>query len=217
MSIGGPVAVGKSTIAALWADLYTDAGTPAVTTGLDGFLFSNASLAATGIDKGVPESYDWNAIARWAADFLAGAEPSAPSYSHATYDIDPIVRQTTSGAEVVVLEGIYGCDQRIAEFGAATTVYLDADTGDLARWFVARFVRLVEAARERPALDAGFYGAFGAMTTTELEATARVVWESMNLPLVRSYIEPTQATADLVIHLDADQRPRRGASLSGLS
>ena len=209
IALAGPVAVGKSTAAALLARLISEQGRAEVAVGLDGFLFSNAELADRELAKGTPESYDWDAITAWVQACRAGTAPPAPTYSHEFYDVDPTAQQSTTGADVVIVEGIYGVHPVLGAAGVTHGLYLDADHRDLARWYQRRFVHLVERAQRAAAsgTDPGFYGSFVGLDHRQRRDVAAAIWTTYNLPLIVNHIEPTRPYATRVITLDRNQHP----------
>ena len=167
VTIDGAVSVGKSTTAALIAEVL---GTPpdplavrVVST--DGFLLPNRVLEARGLfmRKGFPESYDHDAIEAFVDSVRAGApEVHVPVYSHETYDVLD-VPEVFAAPEVLVLEGLHTA--RLAG-RVDLCVYVDADESDILRWYTERFVELAEA-------GAGFYAQFTSMPEPALVAFAR--------------------------------------------
>ncbi|MEZ5997965.1 MAG: hypothetical protein R3B98_04665 [Hyphomonas sp.] len=195
----GSVASGKTTLARSLAGLLDDSHS-VETVSTDGFLFPNAVLAERDLTlrKGFPETYDavaigdaLEALSRGAADF--------PGYSHVTYDIDPALTRTIEQPDILILEGLgfrpLSPPPR-PDREPDLLIYLDATEDDLLAWFLERFVRLWNAAREDPS---SFYANFLHMSEPELLVFAQSVWERINLPNLREHIAPLRTHADIVL------------------
>ena len=195
----GSVASGKTTLAGALSDVLDD--TLAIeTVSTDGFLFPNDVLAERELTlrKGYPETYDRAALAG-ALSALREGEAAFPAYSHVTYDIDPALTRTIPRPDVLILEGL-GFEPLSQPPRPAhepdLLIYLDASEDDLLAWFLERFLRLWNAAREDPS---SFYANFLHMTEPELLAFAQSVWERINLPNLRENIAPLKARADILL------------------
>ena len=155
IAVAGSVAVGKSTVSRLLRELLSRwEDTPRVelvTT--DGFLLPNAELERRGIldRKGFPESYDRRALLRFVSEVKSGKSPvNAPVYSHLSYDVtDKVV--SVERPDVLIIEGLnvlqpptHGAKLAVSDL-FDFTIYVDARTSDIERWYVERF--LVTAAR----------------------------------------------------------------------
>jgi type I pantothenate kinase len=191
--IDGAVSVGKSTTAAMLADLLDGPPDPlevrVVST--DGFLFPNRILDARGLTmrKGFPESYDHDALAALVTTVRAGGpELGVPVYSHETYDVlDEL--QVFACPQVLVLEGVH---TMLLADTVDLTVYVDAAEADIQRWFAERFVELAAA-------GTGFYAQFSSWPEAQLLDFARGVWDSINGPNLHEFILPGRDRADVVV------------------
>jgi type I pantothenate kinase len=214
IGVAGSVAVGKSTIARLLRELLARwEHTPRVelvTT--DGFLFPNAELERRGLmtRKGFPESYDRRALLRFVSEVKAGApEVRAPFYSHLAYDIVPDAQVTVRRPDVLILEGLNvlqppGPGHRLAVSDLFDfSIYVDAHTEDIARWYVERFLALRGTAFADPA---SHFHHYAALSDADAEAEAMRLWERTNQPNLISNILPTRPRASLVLRKDADHR-----------
>lgn len=200
----GSVAAGKTTLAAALADVLDDT-LSVETVSTDGFLFPNATLAERGLTlrKGFPESYDTVFLGRTLIALRDG-EAAFPTYSHITYDIDPALSRTITRPDVLILEGLGFQPLSLPPREAHEPdllIYLDASEDDLLFWFLERFVRLWNAAREDPS---SFYANFLHMSEPELMEFAQSVWERINLPNLREHISPLKARADIVLSKTRD-------------
>jgi len=212
IGVAGSVAVGKSTIARLLRELLARwEHTPRVelvTT--DGFLFPNAELERRGLmaRKGFPESYDRRALLRFVSEVKAGAaEVRAPFYSHLAYDIVPDAQITVRRPDVLIVEGLNVLQPAAAGHKLAVsdlfdfTIYVDARTGDIARWYEERFLKLQRGAFANPR---SYFHRYASLTEDEAIARARTIWQSINEPNLLQNIRPTRSRASLVLRKDAD-------------
>ncbi len=201
VGIGGGVAVGKSTVAAELAGLL-DAhhGLAAAVVSSDGFLHTNAELAALGLAarKGFPESYDTAAIERFVADVRAGRDPlEVPVYDHLLYDVLD-QRRSVARSPVVLFEGV-----NVLHFADRLdlAVYVDAAEPDMRRWFVHRVLQLRTEAADVPGAH---LAPVAALDDATVAALAEGVWEAVNLPNLHEAIEPSREHADVVLHKGSD-------------
>lgn len=193
VAIDGAVSVGKSTTAALLAELLEvppDALDVRVVS-TDGFLYPNRVLDAHGLTmrKGFPESYDHDALASFVTTVRAGApELRVPVYSHETYDVlgEP---QIFPSPQVLVLEGVH---TMLLADTVDLAVYVDATEADIERWYVERFVELA-------ANGTGFYARFSSWPEPQLVDFAHDVWDQINGPNLHEFILPGRERADVVI------------------
>jgi len=212
IGVAGSVAVGKSTVARLLRELLTRwEGTPRVelvTT--DGFLFPNAELQRRGLmeRKGFPESYDRRSLLRFVSKVKSGA-PSvrAPFYSHLAYDIVPDAEIVVNAPDVLIVEGLNvlqapGPGNRLAVSDFFDfSIYVDARTNDIARWYEDRFLALQRGAFANPQ---SYFHRFASLSEDEARALARSIWTSINEPNLVQNILPTRARASLVLRKGAD-------------
>jgi type I pantothenate kinase len=211
IGVAGSVAVGKSTIARLLRELMSHwDDTPRVelvTT--DGFLFPNAELERRGLmqRKGFPESYDRRALLRFVAQVKSGApEVRAPFYSHLHYDIVPDAEVVVRRPDVLIVEGLNVLQPPVAGRLAVSdlfdfTIYVDARSGDIARWYEERFLRLQTGAFSNPN---SYFHRYASLSEDEARARARTIWSSINEPNLSQNVAPTRARATLVLRKDAD-------------
>ncbi|MGK2949429.1 MAG: type I pantothenate kinase [Acidimicrobiales bacterium] len=218
IGLGGSVAVGKSTTArvlqALLARWPDHPRVDLVTT--DGFLRPNRVLEERGImdRKGFPESYDVRRLIRFLEEVKRGEpEVRAPVYSHVIYDIVEGDEQVLRQPDIVILEGLNvlqtgaaaGDEARFVSDWFDFSVYVDAAEADIEQWYVERFFALRETAFND---DTSFFRHFRSLSDSELEATARGIWTSINQPNLRENILPSRSRADLVLDKGADHEVR---------
>jgi type I pantothenate kinase len=207
IGIAGSVSVGKSTTARLLALLLArwpqHPRVELVTT--DGFLWPNAELDRRGLmaRKGFPESYDRRALLRFVTEVKAGRpRVAAPVYSHLTYDIVASQRTVTHRPDILLLEGLNVLQP--APTGAALavndfidfSVYVDAATDDIRRWYVERFLRLRGTAFRDPT---SYFRRYAEMDEASAVARAEQIWAEINGPNLESNISPTRGRATLVL------------------
>ncbi|MBM7771141.1 type I pantothenate kinase [Actinokineospora baliensis] len=214
IGIAGSVAVGKSTTARLlrlllarWPDHpHVDL----VTT--DGFLFPRAELDRRNLmsRKGFPESYDRRALLRFVSEVKAGAdEVRAPVYSHLAYDILPDQEQVVRRPDILIVEGL-NVLQPAARLAVSDlfdfSIYVDAHTDDIERWYIERFLALRSTAFADPA---SHFHHYAALTDAEAVGEAAGLWQKINGPNLVQNILPTRPRATLVLRKGADHRITR--------
>ncbi len=211
IGIAGSVSVGKSTIARLLRLLLAHGPerprVELVTT--DGFLYPNAELERRGLmaRKGFPESYDRRALLAFVRDVKAGsAQVRAPVYSHLVYDVMPGEHRTMQRPDVLLLEGL-NVLQPAQEAAVAVrdfidfSVYVDAATDDIRRWYVERFLRLRETAFRNPD---SYFRRYATLDETQAAERAESIWAEINGPNLEHNILPTRGRASLVLHKGPD-------------
>ncbi|ROP43185.1 type I pantothenate kinase [Pseudokineococcus lusitanus] len=221
VGVAGSVAVGKSTTARVLREVLARwPATPRVelvTT--DGFLRPNAELERRGLleRKGFPESYDRRALLRFVKDVKSGVpEVRAPVYSHLVYDIVPGAEVVVRQPDVLLVEGLNVLQparpRTDGRLGLAVgdyfdfTIYVDARTADVRRWYVERFLRLRETAFARPE---SYFRRFAGLSDDQAVALAEQIWGAVNEPNLVENVLPTRGRASLVLTKDADHTVRR--------
>ncbi|WP_341360315.1 type I pantothenate kinase [Georgenia sp. M64] len=221
IGVAGSVAVGKSSTARLLRELLRRwPQTPRVelvTT--DGFLYPNAELRRRGLleRKGFPESYDRRALLRFVADVKGGApEVSAPLYDHVTYDIVPGRSQVVHSPDVLVVEGLNVLQPARATANGTSSlavsdffdfsIYVDARSADVRRWYVERFLKLRRTAFSQPD---SYFRVYADLDDAAATARAEEIWETINAPNLAENILPTRGRATLVLTKTADHRMHR--------
>lgn len=212
IGVAGSVAVGKSTIARLLRELLARwEDTPRVelvTT--DGFLFPNEELARRGLmdRKGFPESYDRRALLRFVSAVKSGAtEVRAPFYSHLSYNIVPDAQIVVRQPDILIVEGLNVLQPPGPGHGLAVsdlfdfTVFVDARTQDIARWYEERFLKLQRGAFTNPK---SYFHRFSTLTEAEARNRSRTIWTEINEPNLVQNIRPTKSRATLVLRKDSD-------------
>ncbi|MGC5615723.1 type I pantothenate kinase [Georgenia sp. Z1491] len=221
IGVAGSVAVGKSSTSRLLRELLRRwPQTPRVelvTT--DGFLLPNAELERRGLlgRKGFPESYDRRALLRFMASVKAGARSaSTPVYDHVTYDIVPGEQKVVRHPDILIVEGLNvlqparpAADRSsmlaVSDF-FDFSIYVDARTADVRRWYIDRFLKLRSTAFSVPD---SYFRRYADLDDEEGAATASHIWETINAPNLEQNILPTRSRAKLVITKDGEHRMHR--------
>jgi len=212
IGVAGSVAVGKSTTArvlqallARWTNVPT---VDLVTT--DGFLLPNAVLDREGLmeKKGFPESYDLPALLLFLSDVKAGRRPvRAPVYSHLIYDVMPNQWVEVDRPDILIVEGLNVLQPPAQGTRLAVSdlfdfsIYVDARTSDIERWYVERFLRLQRGAFADPE---SYFHRYADLSEPEAVERARSIWREINGPNLVQNVLPTRARASLVLRKDAD-------------
>ena len=221
IGVAGSVAVGKSTTARILRELLARwPGTPRVellTT--DGFLYPNAELERRGLleRKGFPESYDRRGLLRFVAEVKSGKDKvSAPVYSHLTYDIVPGERTVVRHPDVLIVEGLNVLQAPRVRADGRTglavsdffdfSVYVDARTEDIKRWYVERFLGLRETTFRDPS---SYFHRYAGLTDEQARATAIGIWDSINERNLTDNVVTTRGRANLVLSKGEDHSVRR--------
>jgi type I pantothenate kinase len=220
IGLAGSVAAGKSTTARVLQQMLAHwpehPHVELVTT--DGFLLPNAELERRGLlqRKGFPESYDRKALLRFVVDIKSGREEvEAPVYSHRDYDVVRGEKVVVRGPDIVIVEGLNVLQPARTRDDGRTglavsdffdfSVYVDAATSDIRRWYVERFQRLRETAFRDPQ---SYFAKYADLTPPQAVAEAERIWDGINGPNLTENVLPTRSRATLVLRKDADHSVR---------
>ncbi len=198
VGVGGPVAVGKSTIAEEVASAMVDRGRRVRIVATDCFLLTNETLADRGLTflKGFPESFDLTALTRFVQAVKARERRvEIPVYSHSLYDVMPDEKVVIEGSDLVILEGVVALQAPVVRLLDAA-IYVHADEDTVKEWYIERFVRLTERAKKDPA---SFYAQFGDLNETRVKELAAATWDSINGVNLRQNIAPSLRNAHFVV------------------
>ena len=221
LGVAGSVAVGKSTTSRVLRELLArwphHPRVDLITT--DGFLLPNAELERRGLlrRKGFPESYDQRALLRFLAAVKSGEpEVGAPVYSHLVYDVVPGESVVVKAPDILVVEGLNvlqpprpradGRPRMSVSDYFDFSVYVDASTVDVRRWYVERFLRLRRTAFADPA---SYFRRYASLSDEDARTTALGIWTDINEPNLVQNILPTRGRASLVLEKGPDHAVRR--------
>jgi len=209
IGVAGSVAVGKSTTARLLQTLLgRRRRVDLITT--DGFLKPNAQLEAEGLmtRKGFPESYDGRALIEFLSAVKRRERAVAPVYSHLSYDIEPDQEAVVDCPDVLIFEGLNVLQPPDLSSGLPVvsdffnfSIYIDADTAQIADWYESRFMRLRKTAfRDEKA----FFHRYASYSEAEALSKAQELWTTINLVNLEENILPTRERAQLVLRKGAN-------------
>lgn len=215
IGVAGSVAVGKSTTSRILREMLarwpSHPKVDLITT--DGFLFPNAVLEERGLmqRKGFPESFDLRRMRKFLSDVKSGCpEARAPVYSHIAYDILPDEQAIVAQPDILIVEGLNVLQAaQLAQEGTEIpfvsdyfdfSIYIDADSDVVERWYVERFMSLRQTAFAQPG---AYFKIYAGLSDKEAEETAIDIWTRINLKNLKENILPTRARADLILHKDA--------------
>ncbi len=218
IGIAGSVAVGKSTTArvlrALLARWPDHPRVDLITT--DGFLYPNVELERRGImnRKGFPESFDTTRLLNFLAAVKSGAERvEAPVYSHFHYDILDTQRVAVEQPDILIVEGLNVLQPAVPPRQSNGTpfvsdffdfsIYLDADTSILERWYLKRFMKLRATAFRDPA---AYFHRYAGLSADAAQERALEIWRTINLRNLEENIIPTRKRARLILRKDETHR-----------
>lgn len=206
IGISGSVAVGKSTtsrlIQLLLERTYKKSKVELVTT--DGFLYPNEYLIANNIlnKKGFPESYDMERLLNFLDTVKNNGRATMPVYSHDIYDIVPDQVQAIEAPDFLIVEGInvFQNQQNNRLYMSDYfdfSIYIDADSQIIENWYLERFEKHLERARED---TTSYYHKFALWDRADAQQFAKNIWKTINLVNLENYIEPTRNRAELILH-----------------
>jgi type I pantothenate kinase len=215
IGVAGSVAVGKSTtsrvLQALLARWPQHPSVELVTT--DGFLYPNRVLFERGLmdHKGFPESYDRSSLLEFVSR-AKGGEPSleVPIYSHVRYDVLPGETRVVDQPDILILEGLNvlqagGSGAFVSDY-FDFSIYVDAETDDIRRWYVERFLTLKDTAFNDP--DA-YFRRYAGLSDDEATEVALGIWARINEPNLIENILPTRDRATLILEKGSDHSVTR--------
>lgn len=214
IGLAGSVAVGKSTTARVLQVLLqrweSHPRVDLITT--DGFLYPGEVLKERGLmaRKGFPESYDRRNLMRFVTEVKSGQPVvKAPIYSHEAYDILPDEVIEVRQPDILILEGL-----NVLQTGPTLmvsdlfdfSIYVDAKTEDIERWYIERFLKLRDTAFHEPGAH---FAPYAELDDAQAAYAARELWQTINLPNLVENILPTRVRASLVLRKDYDHTVQR--------
>lgn len=211
IGISGSVAVGKSTTARLLKLMlqkaYPQYKVEQITT--DGFLYPNEVLRQRDIlnKKGFPESYDMTRLLQFLQDMKENLGPvKYPKYSHQVYDILEDESFQINQPDILIIEGINTLqlpeNQRmyVSDY-FDFSIYIDANSNDIKRWFLHRFETLLDSAFTD---ETSYYHKFALGKREDALKMANETWKTIDYKNLVEFIEPTKNRANLILHKASD-------------
>jgi len=141
-------------------------------------------------------------VSGWSAVKSGAREVRAPFYSHLAYDIVPDAEITVSAPDVLIIEGLNVLQPAAPGRSLAVSdlfdfsIYVDARTQDIARWYEERFLSLQRGAFSNPL---SYFHRFADLSESEARERASSIWKSINEPNLLQNILPTRPRASLVL------------------
>jgi type I pantothenate kinase len=178
-------------------------------------LLPLAELSKKGLleRKGFPESYDRRALLRFVSRIKSGVSPvSAPVYSHLLYDRVLGETDEVTSPDVVIIEGLNVLAPPATDSALAVSdlfdfsIFVDAKTADIAKWYEQRFVALQRGAFSDPR---SYFHKYANLEEADARVEAQRIWTHINEPNLRDNILPTRPRASLILHKEADHRINR--------
>ena len=175
--------------------------------------------------KGFPESYDRRALLRFVTEVKAGraevtrAGVLAPGLRHRARRAarrappgHPAARGAQRAAARAAGAGRHAA-LAVSDF-IDFSVYVDAATDDIRRWYVERFLRLRETAFREPDV---VLPPLRRADRGEAVARAESIWAEINGPNLEHNIMPTRGRASLVLRKGPDHNVTRRPAAQGLT
>ncbi|WP_455477708.1 type I pantothenate kinase [Bartonella sp. B41] len=211
IGIAGSVAVGKSTTARILQELLkrwtSSFKVDLITT--DGFLYPNAVLQQKNRlnRKGFPDSYDTKKLLNFLSSIKAGiGNVSAPLYSHMAYDVLENQEAIINHPDILIVEGINVLqvsdlpkDGKVIPFVSDFfdfSIYVDAETEVIRRWYLERFKRLRRTSFQNPQ---SYFHRYALLKEKEALKIAEDIWQTVNLKNLQENILPTRPRSNLIL------------------
>ena len=86
------------------------------------------------------------------------------------------------------------------------SIYVDAKTEDIERWYIERFLKLRSTAFREPGAH---FARFAELDDSQATFRARELWQTINLPNLVENILPTRVRASLVLRKGYDHTVQR--------
>ena len=86
------------------------------------------------------------------------------------------------------------------------SIYVDANEADIEQWYVERFMALRETVFRNPS---SYFHRYADLTPEEAQATARRLWQTINLVNLRENVLPTRDRAHLILEKGRDHAVRK--------
>ncbi|WP_226858429.1 type I pantothenate kinase [Diaphorobacter aerolatus] len=206
IGVAGSVAVGKSTFARLLRAVLSTAvpGRRVELVTTDGFLYPTRELQERALmgRKGFPDSYDLPAMLEFLSAVKSGKSGlKVPVYSHEAYDVVPDEFETVNRPDILIFEGLNVLQTKNIAAAVASdffdfSIYLDAESTLIERWYIERFLKLQRTVFQR---ETSYFHHYKDLSESEATQVARGIWQQINLPNLLDNIEPTRGRARIVL------------------
>ncbi len=206
IGVAGSVAVGKSTFARLLRAVLAQAvpGRRVELVTTDGFLYPTRELQERALmgRKGFPDSYDLPAMLEFLSSVKSGKSGlKVPVYSHEAYDIVPGEFEHIDRPDILIFEGLNVLQTKNITAAVASdffdfSIYLDADSTLIEKWYIQRFVKLQRTVFQR---ESSYFHHYKDLSEGEAIQVARGIWQQINLPNLLDNIAPTRGRARIVL------------------
>ena len=113
--------------------------------------------------------------------------------------------------DIVIVEGLNvlqtgsGAPMFVSDF-FDFSIYVDANDADIEQWYVERFMALRETVFRNPS---SYFHRYADLPMAEAQATARRLWQSINLVNLRENVLPTRDRAHLILEKGRDHAVRK--------
>jgi type I pantothenate kinase len=211
IGVAGSVAVGKSTtsriLQALLSRWPNSTQVEWVTT--DGFLYPNSVLEKKGLmnKKGFPESFDRNRFLDFLLRVKSGEKHvKIPIYSHEKYDIVRNKYKTINQPDILIVEGLNILQSSLPSKKSQPkifisdlidfSIYVDADSKLIQKWYLDRFITFREWAKNKPKL---YFYRFTKWSDKKAIAFAKSIWKKINQKNLDENILPFKYRARLIL------------------
>ena len=217
IGVSGSVAVGKSSFSLLLQHLIRLL-LPQFKICLvssDNFLFSNEKLQQQGLftRKGFPESYDVKCQHYFIKAILDNEFPfEIPYYCHYIYDIVENKKNVMLQSDIIILEGLNVLKNDVNEMNNGLlnfkdlvdfSIYIDARTDNIAKWYVKRFCHLKQLAENNPT---SYLHKFSNLNYEQTSAYALDLWKNVNLLNLNENICLSKHDADFIIYKNGNHK-----------
>lgn len=206
IGITGSSCAGKTTLSVtLQKDLQQHCPTKTITViQADNFIYPNAWLEANHLmsRKGFPESFDHLALKNCleALHHPALLPIHMPCYSQDLKDIMPDKKIMLERSDLYIIEGVnlfFSYPDFHAIHFIDFSIYLEPGRDIIKQRALKRFFDAYEKSKITPA---PYFGQFRGWSEEAIQQHAERLWETMDMFLLREYIEPHHAQADLIVH-----------------
>lgn len=192
LSVNGNVASGKSTFAKRIKEMIEklDNNKEVCVITTDDFLLSNQQLHEMNlfVDKGFPNTYNYELINRFVNALLSGEDILIPQYDHKINDIDFTKRKLINHPDIIILEGLISSRKEFSQI-INKSIFINVNEKDNYEWYLRRCLDL-----NLPAL----YD----LSVTDFLPIAKRNWKLTNWRNFIDNVLPLRSKADIQVYLD---------------